>query len=586
MVQDVTQRAREDERRAFLAKASEVFAGSLDLRRTFDSIARLFVPKLADWAEVFVRRDDGSVELVTASHADPEAGSRIRALFEKAPAEVRNASPWAEALRAGRPTLVHDVASALHEDASTRALRPWLDLMHRELGAVSILSVPMAVRGGHAIGVLSVGSCRVTHRFHPEQIPVFEEVARRGASAIQNARLLLANRERRRADEANRAKDEFLAVLSHELRTPLNAVLGWTRMVASDAVPPERLREALQVIERNALAQAQLIEDLLDLSRIITGQLRLEPEPFEIAEVVRAAVESVTAAAAAKGVSLETTIDRAAGSMLGDPNRVRQAVWNLLTNAVKFTPRGGHVSIRCAREEDRMVVTVTDTGEGIAPEFVPHVFERFQQADMCSTRRHGGLGLGLALVRHIAELHGGTVDAASAGGGQGSTFRLELPIVRPRGPAAQANAPATGTRPRVGSPADLDFAAVQGFKLLVVDDDEDSRELLDTMLSYCGANVSTAASVKAAIAAFDEQRPDVLISDIAMPGEDGYDLIERLRTRPPREGGKVPAVALTAYARTEDRTKALLAGFNAHVAKPVDLEELVRVIAEVARATA
>jgi PAS domain S-box-containing protein len=582
MIQDVTQRRREDQRRALVVKASELFASSLDLERTFESIVDLFVPECADWASVFVRRDDGGIELVATTHSKPGAAARFRDLFVHASADAQSDSHVSEAFRTEQSVLIEDVAGALEADDGAGTLRPWLELLRRDFDAVSALALPMRVHG-HTIGALSLGSRTAARRFNPDEVPFFEEVARRGASAIENARLFeLANRERRRADEANRAKDEFLAVVSHELRTPLNAVLGWSRMLSTDVVTPERRRRALEIIERNALAQAQLVEDLLDVSRIVTGKLRLELQSFAVTDVVRAAVENATPAADAKGVSLVTRLDEAP-AMIGDPTRIQQAIWNLLSNAVKFTPRGGEITVTCVERGGKVVLTVSDTGEGIEPQFVPHVFERFQQADMRSTRRHGGLGLGLAIVRHIAELHGGTVEASSAGRGHGSTFRVEIPLAPAKGPAALTGAPRELARPPVDRLPGAAGDTIRGLKLLVVDDEEDARTLLSEMLSESGAIVSTADSVKQALAAFDESRPDVLVSDIGMPGEDGYDLIERLRARPAAEGGKVPAVALTAYARSEDRTKALLTGFDAHVVKPVDLEELLRVIARVAR---
>jgi PAS domain S-box-containing protein len=403
------------------------------------------------------------------------------------------------------------------------------------------------------------------------------------ASDITERKRVEEERERllREAQEANRLKDEFLATVSHELRTPLTAILGWSHLLRGGQVEGESAIRALETIERSARAQAQLIDDLLDVSRIVTGKLRLEVVPVSPHSFIEPAVEAVRPAAEAKGVRLQKVIDTGVETVMGDPSRLQQVVWNLLTNAVKFTPRGGRVKVSLGRVNSRVEIAVSDTGEGIAPEFLPHVFERFRQADQRTTRQHGGLGLGLAIVRHLVELQGGTVRADSAGEGTGATFTVTLPVaplLRREGAEERVHPAARDTLPAHECPERLD-----GVKVLVVDDEPDARELLATGLGQCGADVVTASTAREAFEALGRAKFDVLISDIGMPGEDGYELIRRVRALPPEAGGMTPAVALTAYARTEDRLRAMRAGFEMHFSKPVELTELVVVISNLAR---
>jgi signal transduction histidine kinase/ActR/RegA family two-component response regulator len=392
-----------------------------------------------------------------------------------------------------------------------------------------------------------------------------------------------AERARRQAEEASRLKDEFLATLSHELRTPLTAVLGWAKLLRSGEFEAEAAGRALEAIERNAAAQARLINDLLDVSRIITGKLRLEVRPVELAPLIGAAVEGVRPAAEARGLRLDVRLDESAGPVAGDADRLRQVVWNLLSNAIKFTPQGGSVEVRLSRADGHAEVTVTDTGRGIAPEFLPHVFDRFRQADQRLTREHGGLGLGLAIARHLVEMHGGTISAASAGTGAGATFSFRIPL-------AQSRNAELGLRHREEADADQSqlrnprSAVLEGLHVLVVDDDEDTRELLAAVLGRAGARVTKAASAAEALEAAALLKPDVLLADIGMPGEDGYSLIRKVRAL--GAGGDVPAAALTAYARSEDRTKALRSGFQLHLAKPIDPAALMAgIVALLTRAT-
>jgi PAS domain S-box-containing protein len=384
----------------------------------------------------------------------------------------------------------------------------------------------------------------------------------------------------RHAEEANRVKDEFLATVSHELRTPLTAILGWAHMLRSGQFAGDTSK-ALETIERNARAQAQLIDDLLDVSRIITGKLRMDVQPIDPNSFIDDSVEAIRPAAEAKGVRVQKIMDTGATTVVGDPVRLQQVVWNLLSNAVKFTPKGGRVQVRLERVDSHVEISVADTGAGIEPEFLPYVFERFRQADGRTTRQHGGLGLGLAIVRHLVELHGGTVRAESAGANQGSTFRVILPVppVHLRVGSDVRVPPAA----RDALPSYDSLERLDGLKVLVVDDEADARELLTVGVGQRGAEVRAAGSVREALAAIKEDAPDLIISDIGMPGEDGYELIRRVRALPADDGGAVPAIALTAYARTEDRLQALRAGYQMHVTKPVEMAELLAVAASLVR---
>jgi PAS domain S-box-containing protein len=454
----------------------------------------------------------------------------------------------------------------------------------------SYLAVPVISRSGEVIGGLFFG--------HPDP-GVFTErderliagVAAQAAIAIDNARLYeaaqqaaeerkqLLESERHARAEAERAsamKDEFLATLSHELRTPLSAILGWSQILRLRHAPGE-LEQGLETIERNARVQTQLIEDLLDMSRIASGKLRLDMQQLQPASLLEAAIETVQPAATAKGIRLEKTLDASAGPVSGDPNRLQQVVWNLLSNAIKFTPRGGHVHVGLARVNSSVAISVSDSGIGIKPEFLPNVFDRFRQADSSTTRVHGGLGLGLSIVKRLVELHGGSVRVESEGEGRGATFMVLLPCAPEQGarePEQARIAPAG----RVG----FKLSDLSGVKVLVVDDEPDARELIRRVLTECEAEVLTAASATEALALLEHEAPDVLVTDIGMPEIDGYELLRRVRVLRSPHGRKIPAIALTAFARSEDRTRALRAGFLVHVSKPVEPAELVATVASVA----
>ncbi|HEY2588547.1 MAG TPA: ATP-binding protein [Tepidisphaeraceae bacterium] len=394
---------------------------------------------------------------------------------------------------------------------------------------------------------------------------------------------------RAEAERAGRIKDEFLATLSHELRTPLNAILGWSQLLAAPAPSKPDLSEGLGTIERNARAQAQIIDDLLDMSRIINGNIRLDVQRIDLPATIRAALETVRPAAEARGIRIQTVLappvegGGGGGSISGDPGRLQQVFWNLLSNAVKFTAAGGRVQVRVERVASHVEVSVIDTGEGISPEFLPHVFDRFRQADSSTTRRHGGLGLGLAIVKQLVELHGGMIRAESLGAGRGSTFIVSLPVTAPHpepdpGAGADPMRPqsANGPAPRLG---EGERVLLDGVTVLVVDDEPDARSLVRRLLEDCRATVLTAASAAEALDLIRKEPPAVLVSDIGMPQEDGYALIRAVRALGKDHGGDTPAVALTAYARPEDRVRAIEHGFQMHVVKPFEPAELVTVIA-------
>jgi CheY-like chemotaxis protein len=380
--------------------------------------------------------------------------------------------------------------------------------------------------------------------------------------------------------EVSRLKDEFLAGLSHELRTPLNAVLGYARMLRSGIVAPEKHERAIETIERNATSLTQIVEDVLDISRIISGKIRLHVQPVDVPEIVGNAIDAVLPAADAKGLRIEKVLDPDASPVSGDPERLQQVLWNLLSNAVKFTSRGGKVQVRLGRVNSHVEVAVSDTGIGISPEFLPHVFERFRQADASIARERGGLGLGLSIARQLAEMHGGTIDAASGGLNQGATFTLKLPLMIVH-PAAAADIERVHPR-ALAPPTGTSLADLHDVHVLAVDDDADAVVLMAELLESAGARVRTATSADDAMRLIEAEVPHVLVTDLGMPHVDGFQLIERMRNHRDPLIRRIPSAALTAYARSEDRVKAMRAGFQIHLAKPIDPTELVAAVAALA----
>ena len=453
----------------------------------------------------------------------------------------------------------------------------------------SYLAVAVTSRSGHILGGLFFGhSTPGVFSERAERLVV--GIAAQAAIAIDNALLYQETRrvaaERERLIDAERAarsdiarasqlKDDFLATLSHELRTPLTAMLGWARVLLKKRDDRETLERGLEAIERNATAQAQLIEDLLDMSRIMSGKVRLDVQPTDFGAVVDAAIESVRPLADAKAIHLTRVLDPRAGPVPADPGRLQQVVWNLLTNAIKFTATGGRVDAVLQRINSEIELSVSDTGIGIAPAFLPHVFDRFRQADASTTRSHGGLGLGLSIVKQLVELHGGRVRAHSDGVGRGASFMVSMPLSALKAKLGDAHPGADSLAPEVD-------VSLDGMQVLVVDDERDTRELLSHLLTEHQVHVHTAASAHEAIALLRRLKPDALISDIGMPEQDGYQFIREVRRLPPDQGGRTPAIALTAFARSEDRTRAMLAGYQLHIAKPIEPHELLAALASLA----
>ncbi|MBD1924384.1 PAS domain S-box protein [Microcoleus sp. FACHB-831] len=576
-VVDVTERVLLEARSRFLAESSALLASSLDYQTTLERVAHLAVPHLADWCVVDILDEDGSLQRLATAHIDPAKVEWASELQQRYPTNLNAPQGVGNVLRTGQPEYYPEILDS-QIVASARDAEHLKIL--RNVGFKSVMIVPLRVRG-RILGAISFVSAESGRRYNSDDLNNALELACRAAVAVDNARLYqIAQRDRAQAEAANRMKDEFLATLSHELRTPLNAMLGWTQMLRARKLNEATAAKALETVDRNARSLSRLIEDLLDVSRIITGKLRLNMRPVELSGAVEAAIDAVRPAAEAKEIQLEFLLDPLSGTVSGDPDRLQQIVWNLLSNAVKFTPKYGRVEVRLDRIESHVQIQVSDTGQGISPSFLPYVFDRFRQADSSISRSVGGLGLGMAIVRHLVELHGGTVKAESPGEGQGATFTVCLPIIAIYSPkvslennleeefATESNAVAL-----------QNSLMLKDLEILVVDDEADARELLIAILEQYGASVRTAGTAKDALEEIANSQPNVLISDIGMPQEDGFSLIRQLRLLPAAQGGRIPAVALTAYAREEDRTRVLLAGFQQHLPKPVSPDELAAVVA-------
>jgi PAS domain S-box-containing protein len=554
---DITERRRIEEQQRFLADASRVLSSSLDYGTTLRALAQLCVPDLGDFCAIDVFAEDGAFARVEFVTADP-ARQPIADTLREYPPLLAADSPVAEAIRSGEPMMLNDIDISFLERS---AQSPEHLRLRREFGARTLMVVPIRVRA-RTLGLLTVGRFTAGRPYTQSDLSIAMDVGVRAGLALDNA-LLYGD-----AQEANRLKDEFLATLSHELRTPLNALLGWAQMLKSRPLDEAGRRRAIESIERNARSQTVLIDDLLDVSRAISGKLRLDFSPVDLQSVVFAATDAVKPAVRARGLELSVSMMPIPGEVIGDPDRLQQVVWNVLSNAVKFTPPGGRVELAIQEAGGAVQIAVTDTGIGIEKNFLPFMFERFRQADSSTTRQHGGLGLGLAIVRHLVDLHGGTVTASSEGPGTGTRVVVTLPLRRQSAPVAQQ----PELKPEESS------TQLRGVRVLVVDDDADSRELILITMQLAGAEVLSVGSGAAALAALDSFSPHVIVADIAMPGIDGYELMRRVVAR---SGGGAPrGIALSAYVSAEDAQRAREAGFDVHLSKPADYGALVRTIAE------
>jgi PAS domain S-box-containing protein len=568
-ITDITAQRRARQALELISEASAALSSTLDLRQALERLTRSLVPRFAGWCGIYLRQGKGPLERVAFTDVDPVRALRLRKAGRLL--EGPYALP-AAVLEGGRPEPLPPLTGEPLDSEPDETLRE----LRRAFVGMRGLAVPI-VLDGRTLGVLVLATSDEYRAYDADDVRLTEELAHRAAITVEHARLFeLARLERDRAEEANRTKDDFLATVSHELRTPLTAILGWTSILRTSALPPEKQTRALETVERSARAQAQIVDDLLDISRIVAGRMRLEMQPVKLAPVVEAALEAVRPVAAARDIRLESQLEPEVGPVQGDAQRLQQVAWNLLTNAIKFTPDGGQVSLRLRRVEDYVELQVTDSGKGIDPAFLPYVFERFRQADGGSARRHGGLGLGLAIVRHLVEMHGGIVQAHSEGEGRGSTFILRLRLAEAPRPAG---ASPKNTRAITDPALAVYLPDLTGVRVLVVDDEQDTRELLRALLEERGAVVTSASTAAEALAQLEHAPPDLLVSDIGMPDTDGYTFIRQVRALPPARGGQVPAAALTSYTRLEDRTRALSAGFQVYVPKPVDPIELVMALA-------
>jgi len=548
----------ERRRLGLLVEASAVLNASLDASAITDALAHVVVPDFADFCVVHRRDNDGFPHVENVVHVDAEQEALLYRFVEAYPFRPEHFA--VEMVKSGKTLFIENVDENFIREMTATEHQLYVESF-QGIAMKSIVVVPMITRG-ETLGLLTFGTTK--NRFQKADVLFAEEIAHRTAMALNNARLY------HEAQEANRVKDEFLGVVSHELRTPLNAILGWARMLRTGAVREGAQPRALEAIERNASHQARLIDDLLDASRITAGKLRLDATIIELGQVVESAVQSVLPGATAKGIRLQTSCEAQSIPVFADANRLQQIVWNLLSNAIKFTSKDGTIDVVVRREGDEAVMRICDNGRGIRPELIPHIFERFRQGDGTLTRNSGGLGLGLSIVRHLVEAHGGTVNAQSPGADMGATFYVRLPISKPK--------TITPPKPMPAVPKH-DTRKLIGLGILVIDDEPDAREILEEVLTLAGATIKTAADAAEALRILSDFVPDVIISDLAMPGEDGLSLVRKIRARSPDRVASIPAIALTAYTRTEDRVQALNAGFQLHVPKPVDPTELVATVA-------
>ena len=548
---------------ALLAEVGALLASTLDRERALTQLVRLAVPALGDLCAIDILDEEGATSRVAYAHRD---GTK-EALVYEAPVGVR------AAIRSGQPVLVSAAGETdlMAEAQNADQLRSLQQLRPR-----TWLVLPLTARD-HVLGAITFAMTESAESYDRVDVRTAEVVARQVALALDGTRLQRDTEAARSATEAaNRAKDEFLMTLSHELRNPLNAVSGWAKLLEVGKLGEEQSRHAIEVILRNVNAQVRLVDDLLDMSSVVSGKMRLAIQPVNVADVIGEALDAVRPGAEAKGIQLQSVLDSPGAQVSGDPGRLQQVVWNLLYNAVKFTPKAGRILVKLQQVKSHVEIIVSDTGQGIRPDLLPYIFDRLRQGDSSRSRAHGGLGIGLALVRHIAELHGGSVFAESPGEEQGATFVVKLPLMV-AGVRDHAVAQAKSGPP--------DSPSLVGVRVLVVDDDPAAVELVQEVLTQTGGEVRGAGTADEALRVLEQWRPDVLVSDIEMPGQDGYTLIRKIRALAPERGGMTRAVALTAFGRPEDRIRSLMAGFNIHVSKPVDPGELAAIVASLAGRT-
>jgi PAS domain S-box-containing protein len=560
---DVTRSARAENAQRFLAEAGSALLSTLDETEVYEKLTKLCVPRIADWCLVVVPGSDGDTAQVTVLQADPQKSAAAQNYKERL--SRSNQLPWDKAHGSKKSLLISDeeIETTLGLGGSGEYTR-----LMQEIGAHSIIVAPLGARG-RTLGVMIWITAESERSYDDSDRELADELARRAGLTADSARLYKeAQIARDAAQNANRAKDEFLAVVSHELRTPLTPIMGWLELLRSPSLDDAMRNQAYNVIERNARAQGQLVNDILDVSRITTGKLRMEMKPASLAPLVRLAVEALRTNADSKEITLELAIEDIGEANL-DVNRIQQVVWNLMQNAIKFTPEGGRIRVGLEREGEMARISVSDTGSGIDPEFLPFVFDRFRQADSSSTRRAGGLGLGLAIVEHIVEGHGGHATAWSEGEGQGARFTIELPLLP---------IPALATTVSPDVPL-REVGVLDGLSIVVTDDEPDTRDMMQVLLQSHGATVKTASSAQKTLNLLQDFTPDLLISDIGMPVVDGYELRQELTQR----GFDKPSIALTAYTAPRDEQRAIEAGFSAHLGKPVDADSLLKLITKLAK---
>jgi len=562
--------SREQQRAAFLVEAGALIASSLDYERVLARLTRLAVPVMGDLCAIDLVQADGTISRVASAHVDMTKEALVHEVRSQHGFNPSAPKGVAAAIESRRPILVARVTDAVLRAEAVNADQ--LSLF-KQMGPRSAMIAPLIGRQA-PLGAIAFAITESRRRYGRADLLCAEVVARQAAVAIEGARLYReAEAARVEAEAANRAKDEFLSTLSHELRNPLNAVAGWAKVLEGGQLSEEQSRRAVQIILRNAAAQVRLVDDLLDISSVVSGRMRLAVQAVNLRSVVEEVLDAIRPAAEARNIRLQTVIESPGAPVSGDPGRLQQVVWNLLSNAVKFTPKDGRIQVKVQRVKSHVEIIVSDTGEGIRADLLPYIFDGQRHGDSPAARSHGGLRIGLALVRHLVQLHGGSVFAESPGEGQGATFGVKLPLM-----IAEVRQELIVHKPQP-TLTDLSLA---GVRVVVVDNDPAAVDLISEVLTRAGGDVRGCASAEIALHTLMQWRPEVLVSDIEMPGEDGYTLIRKVRALPPEQGGKTPAVALTAFSRPEDRIRSLVAGFNIHATKPVDPAELTAIVASLA----